>query len=599
MKKITVTLLAVLGTLPLCAQLGNISSVDVILEENAFKNATNRYDSLISFFFPEESSLQEFSSSAQKLNIRTPMQERQILQALSSVQGEADRVKTDLLSDDRKIDFDLFSRALSSRQWWLKTSPSKNDPLYYTQALDSIFDLFLDGQNAPRTRNAVALARLKELPQLVAQAKQNLTHVPALLAQPAMEKAYYAYLCLGEISEGILATALDEFMLQDLKNQTENAQNAVKDLFEFFKALSQRQDPADFRMGNQPYHELLKYRYQIETKPSDLKRQLEKHLDVTQHALAGALAPFEATLEGKDITVVDGDSTREVPAKPTRKKKKGYIPPSAGHFYELAKDFPVPENTDLLTLLAQETAGLASQLWQAGVLKPVSLPQLKALPAYYAYQQPFLFNPKKGTDIFWVRVPGGNALAQQEMLQTDFNTPMRKVFISRFLVPGMYYRYRQTAPLSPQRKEYGSPTVENGWNALALTLAEENGFFTTPEEKLAAAWTRYLTAVRAVTDYRLQTQVYTYSDAWNFLINDQGFPQEQAEELLRQLAAKPGEDVSTVVGEEVLTGLYKKYAHQTNKHFTRADAIDLLLQTGALPPADLEKEVKQLYKEKK
>ncbi len=600
-KKGMVTLLTVLGTLPLYAQLGNISSVDVIMEENAFKNAVNRYDSLVAFFFPEEASLQEMSSSNQKLNIRTQHQERQTIQALSSVKGDVGLVKTNFLSDERKLDFDLFSRALNARQWWLQTAPSKNDPLYYTQALDSIYALFLTDKNAPRVRNATALARLEELPQLVAQAKQNLTQVSPFLAQLAMEKTYYAQLGLDEIIQGLLATALDEFMLEDLKNQTANAQNAVKELFDFFKELSQREDPTDFRMGSNLYHEFLHHRYQIDAKPADLKRQLEKHLDTTQRALAAALKPFEATLEGKDITVVDGDSTREVPTKPVRRKKKGYVPPSANHFYKLAKDFPAPEeNTDVLKLLSQETAASAVQLWKAGVLKPFTqMPQLKALPAYYAYQQPFLFMPKEDMNSFWVRVPSGNALAQQEMLQTDFNTPLRKVFVSQWLVPGMYYRYRQTSSLSPQRRHYGCASIENGWNDLALTLAQDNGFFVTPEEKLAAAWAHYLTAVGAVTDYRMQTQAYTYSDAWNFLISDQGFPQEQAEELLRQLASHPGRDVSTVVGGEALTQLYKKYARQTNKHFTSADVLDILLRAGALPPAELEKEVKTLYKEKK
>lgn len=599
MKKTILVLFTVLGTLPLFAQSG-ISSVDIIMEENAFQNAANRFDSLVSFFFPEETSRREFSSASQKLNIRTTQQERQTAQALSSVKGDANRVQAKILPEDRKIDFDLFSRALEARQWWLTRAPSRNDPLYYTQAFDSIFDLFLSDQNTPRARNAAALARLKELPQLVQQAKQNLTRVSPFLAQLAMEKTYYAQLCLDQITDVLLPTAIDEFMLQDLKNQTANAQNAVKELFEFFKELSQREDPTDFRMGNEVYHEFLQHRYQIEMKPADLKRLLEKHLDTTQRALAATLKPFEATLEGKDITLVDGDSTREVPAKPTRRKKKGYVPPSASHFYKLAKDFPVLEGVDVLAQLSQETAALSTMLWQAGVLKPLAQqPQLKALPAYYAYQQPFLFIPTEGMDTFWVRVPSGNALAQQEMLQTDFNTPMRKVFISQWLVPGMYYRYRQTARISAQRKRYGSATIENGWNALALTLAENNGFFSTPEEKLAATWARYLTAVRAVTDYRMQTQAYTYSDAWNFLINDQGFPQEQAEELLRQLAAQPGQDVSTVVGEDVLGTLYKKYAHQTNKHFTHADAVDLLLRAGAVPPADLEKEVKRLYKERR
>ena len=200
---------------------------------------------------------------------------------------------------------------------------------------------------------------------------------------------------------------------------------------------------------------------------------------------------------------------------------------------------------------------------------------------------------------FFLREPSGNALAKQEILAKDFNDPMRKVFIAQNLVPGRYYQAKQMENLSRERRYYPVETLQNGWKAFALDLARESGYLLTDEELLAAAWADYYRAISALVDLRLQTRQYSFADAINFLVNENGFTQEQAEELVRATVQNPGADVSAVLGEKTLQQVYKEYSKKIGKKMSQADVIALLLQAGNVAPDQLAKEVKRLEKERK
>ena len=132
-----------------------------------------------------------------------------------------------------------------------------------------------------------------------------------------------------------------------------------------------------------------------------------------------------------------------------------------------------------------------------------------------------------------------------------------------------------------------------------MDLARESGYLLTDEELLAAAWADYYRAISALVDLRLQTRQYSFADAINFLVNENGFTQEQAEELVRATVQNPGADVSDVLGEKTLQQVYKEYSKKIGKKMSQADVISLLLQAGNVAPDQLAKEVKRLEKEHK
>lgn len=606
MKKLLVVLTCLFGLLPLTAQTVDFANIDAIMEDNSLRDASNRYTSVMAFFFPESTTRLGMTLSNKQLNMRTQEREKQAAQALESVQADTNNINPKLLSPAKQMDYDLFAHQLNQTQWELTQNRLTRDPVYYADALDAIYDLYLRTQDNPRQRNNDVLARLTALPQTAQEAKTNLVTIPPYLAQFAMEKAYYAYLSIDEIINGLVADAPDEFAAQTIQQRALTGKQAIKDLFDLFKDQSQQENQADFRLSKETYKQLLEKRYGLNNPLDKISAELEKNFDASQHALADALYPFEKTAEDEAVTVIeDGEEGVTVeepkePAKPAKKEKRIYIAPTANQFYAIAQTFTVPETDDLIGLLTREANDLADYLAQGTLIPALNGGiSIKPLPPYYAYRMPYLFIGQEGFMDFFLREPSGNALAKQEILAKDFNDPMRKVFIAQNLVPGRYYQAKQMENLSRERRYYPVETLQNGWKAFALDLARESGYLLTDEELLAAAWADYYRAISALVDLRLQTRQYSFADAINFLVNENGFTQEQAEELVRATVQNPGADVSAVLGEKTLQQVYKEYSKKIGKKMSQADVIALLLQAGNVAPDQLAKEVKRLEKEHK
>ena len=201
-------------------------------------------------------------------------------------------------------------------------------------------------------------------------------------------------------------------------------------------------------------------------------------------------------------------------------------------------------------------------------------------------------------DFFW-RVPTGNERAQQEQFDQDFNVPARKVMISSQLVPGRYYQAQATLGNSQIRRLYPSVSLLNGWSAYAKRLAKKAGYLSTEEELAYLAWDEYLQTLAAYTDAKLHTQQFTYADALDFLIQTHGLNQEQAERIVKDCAARPGEAISYLAGLDALENAYRKYSKKSGRKFNEEDFYAKLFQIGNVPPDRLDKELSRLYKKKK
>jgi len=596
MKKLLIFLF-MFTAFPLAAQMAGMGDIDAIMEDNALKDAANRYSAFMVYFFPEDTTRQGLTLGNRNLNVRTNEQLQQAIQALASIRIGTNNVNQKKLSADKKVDYDLFSRALDAHRWKLQQNELSN-PLYYTQAFDAIYDLYLRTNDNPRQRNANIFVRASALANTAKEAADNVVSPSPLLAKAAMEKTYYAYLAFDEVIQSLVASTGDEFAAKEIGAQLTNDKKYIKQMFEQFKQQSQKNSFADYRLGADIYDQLLKQVYHIDENTEKLNRELTENLEDTRHLLFDALAPFEQTAEGS-VTFVNGNNepiTKNVPRSSGKKKKSVYVPPTAAQFFAIAEHFETPRTENVTALLEREANEFASRLSQdyqfPALTKPVIV---KPLPTYHAYMLPSLFIDADGFNVFFVRVPSGNALAKEKALAEDFNTPMRKVLISKELVPGAYYQAVQTENLANERKMFASPTLKNGWKAFALDLAQGNGYFVTDEEHLAAAWASYKSALEAIIDFQLNSRFISYNEALTFLTDDNGFTKEQAEEILREVLLNPGRAVSTEYGREKWVQVYNKYTKKFNKNFTKKDLLNLFFQTGNVPPTELENEIKRLY----
>lgn len=594
------------------AQTGfDFGNIDFLLTDNALDDAANRYASVTLTSEPERAGRLGFTSANAKLNDRSPRAQAAQLAALRAVRNALDEISAKQLSPSKRADLTLLKESMDDDIFALQQHRAESDPLYYAEALDAVYDVVLKPASSPRRQRADLTARLNDLKNVADQAEKNLANPSAFLARLAMEKTYYAYISFDELVNILVQDAEDDIAAAQIKNQANEAKRSIKKMFDLFKEQSQQESAADFRLGKEAYAEILKNRYQTTEPLAKLEKRFAQDFLSAQKQLAKTLEPFaqDVSANEDEVTVIDGlnnqpivEEQKKEPAKKEKKAKKGkFVPPTAQDFYTVAKRITqAPAETDLPALLTQEANQLAVLLTDNGLLPAGQVAfTVKPLPQYYAYTQSDLFLPPFGNNArsdFFIRLPFGNRRAQAEQLVRDYNTPTRKLLTAQELVPGRFYQTAKTAGLSAARRFYPAQSMADGWNEYALKLASEAGYIVTDDELLFLAWHNYRRAAAALVDMRLQSRQYSYNDAMDFLVGENGFTQEDAEALIKESALNPGKAVGYAAGLDALESARAKYTKKLGKKFSLADFHTKVLKAGNVSPNELAEELERLYK---
>lgn len=615
------------------ADLSGFDNIDAIMEDNALTDVANRYGAVQLSFFPEYATRIGFESADGRLDQRDAERDAQALRAYGIVEESLDEINRKELSEAKKTDYDVLKGRLAVDQWNLRRNRTVQDPLLYSQVFDAVYDLTMKTLNFQDLQDRDMAARLRALPDTAAEAENNLSEPPAFLAQLAMEDAYYAYLAFDTVPNYLNSRAQDDVSRAQLRAEAKASKEAVRSMFELFKQLAQDTENQEFRLGEEDFTFLLENYYFIDEKPRKLEKHLTQNFRVAQENLAQALemfalpvavqeaetvveqmqVPGEEAQEGVTVSQLESEEvpaaeeTAEAAAAPqeAKNKKKDKNAPLvlASDFYALSARLAKNVNEqDFAPALEREAASLAKFFAQDDTLPTSDVEfSIYKMPDYYAYTRAYMFLPPFGTqtnptnDLF-LRLPSGNELTKQEMLDRDFNGPTLKLLLAGQLVPGLYYRSAYNGNnLSSFRKMYPVPTLRNGWEVYAQHLASERGYIITDEELLYLAWADYVRAAAALVDFRLHMKQYTYADAYNFLTQENGFDKTQAETLLKQMARQPGEAVSYVYGYDAIKALREKYQKKEGKNFSLASFHSKLLNIGDIPPQRLEAEMEYAY----
>lgn len=592
------------------AQEFDFEDIDSLLEENTLTDVSNRYAAVLQNYLPERAARLGYDSAAGQLNARSVQADGYTQRALKNVQEKLKDVHSGNLSAGKQVDFELLQNAVANDIRRTAQNRAANNPLYYAETFDALYDVYLNSSISPAKKRADLTARMAALTDAAEQAEKNLAAPSAFLAQLAMEKAYYAYLSFDELGDFLAQDAQDDFTLAQTRLDTRNAKRAVKRMFDLFKRLSQEENGQDFRLGETAYAELLRKEYQITDSPAKLLKRLEAGTRAARKEFSAALEPFLDQTETEDeITVVEDlngapKAAEKQPSSKKKKAKKGKpAERSAQDFYAVAKRvLTAQDETDYAAALQRQAGDWADTLSRNNVLAgPVQPVSVRQMPQYYTYTHAALLRPSHagGAPEFLLRNPAGNALTRQEQLKRDFNTPALKLLTAKLLLPGGYYQNAAGKNWSVWRQAYPSATTANGWNEYAAQLAKEQHLIVTDDELAYFAWDGYRRALAAELDAKLQTKRFSYTDALNYLVQDNGFEQADAEEMLKELARQPGQAVSRQYGLEIWQNARDKFRKKMGKKFNLADFHKKALTAGNVPPADIEKEINRLYEKDK
>lgn len=592
------------------AQEFDFEDIDSLLEENTLTDVSGRYAAMLQNYLPERAARLGNNSAAGQLNARSAAADGYAKNALKNVQEKLTDINTALLSAAKQVDFELLQNAVANDIRRLSQNRAVNDPLYYAEAFDALYDVYLNTSLSPAKKRADLTARMAALTDTAEQTEKNLSNPSAFLAQLAMEKAYYAYLSFDELGDFLAQGTQDDFELEQTRQHTLNAKRAVKRMFDLFKRLSQEENGQDFRLGETAYAELLAQEYQISEPPAKLLKRLEENTRAARQDFSAALEPFlEQTEEEDEVTLVEDlnaapqAAPKQTASKKKKSKKEKPAERNAQDFYAVAKyALNAQTETDYAAALQRQAGEWTAALVQNKVLSaPLQTADIRPLPQYYTYTRAFELRPSYtgGMPALLLRLPAGNALTREEQLKRDFNPPALKLLTAKQLVPGGYYQNAAGKNWSVWRRAYPSPTTANGWQEYAAQLAKEQHLMVTDEDLAYFAWDGYRRALAAELDVKLQTKRFSYADALNYLMQDNGFEQADAEEMLKELARHPGQALSRQYGLEIWQNTREKFRKKMGKKFNLADFHQKALLTGNVPPAEVEKEINRLYKKDK
>ena len=434
-----------------------------------------------------------------------------------------------LLSRDSQIDYEIFRQDLSRSIWLAEnTHPFEEDPRLYTEYLsDSVYLLLAQSTLPKETNIANCLARMEQMPRVVAAAKANLLHP----ARPLLETAIRQ----NQGSIAFYERDLFEFagktpQLAALKASASRVAACLKDYQAFLEKDLLPRATGEWRVGREKFY-----------------RKLELELDAgltADQVLADAHAEFERVQ--RDMYVV------------ARQLWSGFFPSrallpddSAGrretiqHVLDrIAQEHGSPKTLtrDVRRDVAQIQRFIAARdllrLPAPDSCRVVEMPEFQRGNSTAYMNSPPPLDPK-ALGYYAVSPPPKDWSAQQiKSYLEEYNSYMLQILTIHEAYPGHYvqFEYSNRNP-SRIRRVLGSGVYIEGWAVYTEQTMLDEGY---GKGDLALRLTQlkfYLRAVaNAILDHQMHCDGMTDEEALKFLM-EQAY-QSEGEARLKIIRAK-------------------------------------------------------------
>ncbi|HEY0548859.1 MAG TPA: DUF885 family protein, partial [Verrucomicrobiae bacterium] len=173
----------------------------------------------------------------------------------AKLRKEIERAK---LSTDERIDFDIFDHELEASIWLREnTQPFATNPRAYNEYIsDSVF-LLLTQSRLPKEKNiANTIARMKQIPGVVAAAKQNLKNPPRAVLETAIRQNKGS---IGFYEIDIFEFVGDTPQLPTLKAECARVVPALKEYQRWLEKDLLPRATGDWRIGKRKFAKKLEY----------------------------------------------------------------------------------------------------------------------------------------------------------------------------------------------------------------------------------------------------------------------------------------------------------------------------------------------------
>ncbi len=467
-------------------------------------------------------------------------------------------IDTLVLSIDELVDYYLLVALLNDELFDLETrNIYEQNPLVYVQAcINGVYTIMIRHATSPQERMRPVSARVRQVPGFLEVARQNLKRPCDILCEIGINQ-----LIEGEkFIEGIYESYKDSLPEAERLEFQQAKVAAVAAMMRFGYWLEKNQDKgARYYLGKENYDYRLRNVHFIDIDADSILR-------IGEHYLA---------LAARMIDSLDR-----------------LLQPSARQMVTLPQDFG---REDVVRYRVQEVNNLRDYVMAAnivtvpewvGEIQLVETPLfLRTLIPGVAMIPPGPYDESKTSIFFTPALPIIFDLAEAEYF---YNYIHNRWFLSSAVheaFPGHHLQLSiANHHLSVVRRTFHDYFFVEGWALYCEELMAKSGFY---EDTIGAMinaleGVRYR-AARVIVDVKLQTGVFDYEDALQFMVDTFGGSEGYYSREIKRYISNPIQPSSYLIGKIQLQELRQKYERMKGNDVGLKDFHDELLSHGSIP----------------
>ena len=494
-------------------------------------------------------------------------------QTLDALPKQVDYKK---LSRDGQIDLEIFQHALQTQIWETKNlHPFEEDPRTYGAYLSDGVYLLLTHSTLPMETNiSNCIARMAQMPRIVAEAKKTLTHPP----KPVLETAILQNRGAIDFYENeIFKFAGNTPQIEKLKSAAAQTTALLKDYQNFLEGPLMARATGEWRLGKKKFDK--KFELETEAGISAEQNMADATVEVDrvrrdmfviarqlwcQYFPDQPIPPDDAAGERETITKVVGAIGKDhgkpedlvSDARATVEQIKNFI--RTNNYVRL----PDPDRCEVIEMPEFRRGNSLAYLDNAPPLDPNA-------HSYYAVSPP----------------PSDWSPQRVESFLEEYNRYMLQVLTLHEAYPGHYVQMEfANRSSSLIRRVYGSGVYIEGWAVYGEMTMLNEGYGGGDLRLRLMELKFYLRAVaNSILDYKMHCSGMTDEEAMKFLTQD-AFQSEGEAKLKLIRARQSSVQLSTYfVGRMAHYRLHQQIEREMGDKFSLAAYNNAVIAPGSVP----------------
>jgi hypothetical protein len=540
---------------PTSATLAGYHKYDIQLENFSSKNIENRQEALDEFN-------QEFVAKVDKFKLSPELQ-----------------IDHDMIMD--ALDLELFRHE--------NLVPWEYNPIFYNEIFANCVRSLLTKEFAPiDTRAKNATERLKGLPKLVKQAKENLKNPPQIFTETAI-KQFPGIINFYKNEFPQLIEQVPEAHKSKLKANLAKVIPALGDYQNFLQNELLPKSTGNFRLGEQAHLRLARLTLQNDIPLQELNARADADYKNIRREMFLVCIPL--------YKIMDPKINLENP--PPNLSEDQLINTTVSHVLDKMKAEHVAKE-DYITRIKTSAEEIKNFIIQND-LRELPENNLDIVPMPLEFQgitwtrltSPGVYENSGTFSLQITPIPEDWGEVQTKSFFEEYNNFFLYFWIVRKAYPGLFVPlfYTRKYP-SLVRNLYPNMPLIRGW---PVTLEEELMFKGFGNYDLRLRLNQLKLLLKAVVDFKLELNIHqggmTKEMAVAYMTRGGFQTQAEAERKWNRIILKPVDSACAYVGFQEILDMEKEYKNLKGNSFSKKEFLKKLLSYGALPLRHLKKKI--------